>query len=90
MTEAEKQRDLEALQAAIYRDKVLRARAMTPEERLDSVFELSNSVLKRMLAGAMWQLGSEDREAGERELARRIDRLRSVRDHRRAAGEGAA
>lgn len=42
MTEAERQRDLEALQNAIYRDKVERARAMTGEERFADVFELTD------------------------------------------------
>jgi hypothetical protein len=89
MTEAEKQRDLEALQDAIYRDKVLRARAMTPEQRLDEVFELTNSVLGRMLDGAMWQLDTEDvREAGN-EVALRIDRLRLGRDLERTRTEAA-
>ncbi len=82
MTEAQRQRDLEALQDAIYRDKVLRARAMTMEERLGEVFELTNSVLGRMLDGAMWQHGTDDRGEGFREVARRIGRvrLRRLRD----------
>lgn len=80
MTEAEKQRDLKVLQDAIFRDKVLRARAMTPEERLDAVFELTNSGLARMMDGAMARLGAEDESAATREVARRIDRLRSARD----------
>lgn len=85
MTESEKQRDLEALQAAIYRDKVLRARAMTKEERLSEVFELTNSVLGRMLDGAMWQLDTKDPVEGQKEVARRIDLLRRARDLERAA-----
>ncbi len=75
MTEAQKQRDLEALQDAIYRDKVLRARAMTPEERLAEAFELTDEVFQRMHAGAMSQLGLEDDEEGWREVRRRLDRL---------------
>ena len=51
---------LRTLQDAIYRDKVLRARAMTVEERLDEVFELSNSALVRMHDGAMWQSGTAE------------------------------
>ena len=40
MTEAEKQHDLEKLQDAIYMEKVLRARQLTPEQRLADVFEV--------------------------------------------------
>ena len=39
---------LKALQDAIYRDKVLRAREMTVEERLAEVFELTNSAFGRI------------------------------------------
>ena len=80
MTEAEKQRDLEALQDVIYRDKVLRARAMTPEERLTEAFELTDEVFQRMLCGAMSQLGIEDEQEGWREVRRRLDRLTAFRE----------
>lgn len=80
MTEAEKQQDLEALQDAIYRDKVQRARGMTEQQRFETVFELTDEVMERMLAGAMWQLGTANRKEGEAELVRRIGRLRRVRD----------
>ncbi len=80
MTEAEKQRDLESLQDDIYREKVLRARAMTPREKLSATFELTNQVLKRMRAGAMWQLKIEDEDVGRLENAKRIARLRQVSD----------
>jgi hypothetical protein len=33
---------LKAMQDAIYREKILRARKLTPEQRLADVFELSN------------------------------------------------
>lgn len=75
MIEAEKQRDLKALQDAIYRDKVERARGMTAEERLAEAFELTEEVFERMLAGAMAQTGTVDREEGWREVRRRLDRL---------------
>ena len=75
MTEAEKQRDLKALQDAIYRDKVERARAMTSSERLAEAFELTEEVFERMLAGAMAQTGATDRAEGWREVRRRLDRL---------------
>ncbi|MFK7910881.1 MAG: hypothetical protein AB8F34_09775 [Akkermansiaceae bacterium] len=80
MTEAQKQHDLEKLQDAIYMEKVLRARAMTPEERLTESFELSDEVMMRMLAGAMWQLDTEDIEEGWQEVRRRLDRLDTLHE----------
>jgi hypothetical protein len=87
MTETERQRDLKALQDAIYRGKVERARGMTEQQRFEEVFELTDGVLSRMLSGAMWQLGTESRAEGEAELVRRIDRLRWVRDRERIGPE---
>lgn len=39
---------LKAIQDDIYREKILRARKLTPEQRLADVFELMNSVFARM------------------------------------------
>ena len=75
MTETEKQRDLKELQAAIYRDKVLRARAMTPEERLEEALDLTDEVFQRMHEGAMCQLGTDDAGRGWVEVRRRLQRL---------------
>ena len=72
---------LKALQDAIYRDKVLRARSMTPDERLAEVCELSNSVLARMHEGAMWQLGTSDVDDGWAEVRRRLARLDLAHDY---------
>ncbi|MDA0765803.1 MAG: hypothetical protein O3A87_01805 [Verrucomicrobia bacterium] len=80
MMDAEKQRDLEALHGAIYRDKVLRARAMAPEQRLAEAFELTDEVFQRMHDGAMSQLGLDDEEEGWREVRRRLDRLEAFRE----------
>jgi hypothetical protein len=71
---------LKDLQDSIYREKVLRARAMTPEERFDAGFEITNDVFRRMLTGAMWDTEGMDTDAGWREVARRLDRLRRVHD----------
>lgn len=71
---------LKALQDDIYRERILRARAMTVEQRLADVFELSNSVFARMHEGAMWQMGTTDAEAGWREVRRRLARLDRVHD----------
>ncbi|MCP5538135.1 MAG: hypothetical protein H7A51_18125 [Akkermansiaceae bacterium] len=59
---------------------MMRARAMTPEQRLEECFLLSDEALQQSLAGAMWQLGTEDVEEGWLEVKRRMDRLDSLRD----------
>ena len=74
---------LKALQDDLYREKVLRARAMTPEERLAEALELTNGVFARMHAGAMWQLGTSDPAQGWQEVRRRLDRLCRARDQGR-------
>lgn len=87
MTEGERQEDLKALQNAIYRDKVERARAMTESERFADVFELTDDVLGRMLSGAMWQLETDSVEEGIAELENRINTLRKLRDLDRIGDE---
>ena len=71
---------LKELQDAIYREKVLRARSMTPEQRLDSALELTNGVFERMAEGVRWQLGTTDTAEIWREVRRRMDRLSRVHD----------
>ena len=51
---------LKELQDSIYREKVLRARAMTPEERFDAGFEITKEAFRRMLEGTMWQLSIDE------------------------------
>jgi hypothetical protein len=72
--------DLEAMQDAIYREKVLRARNMTPGERLDEALELSNGIYGWMLDGAKAQCGLTSDEDGWAEVRRRLQRLRSARE----------
>ncbi len=81
---------LKRLQDEIYRDKVLRAREMTGEERWMEAIELTNEVFERMLAGAMWQLETDDREVGWAEVRRRMNRLCKTHDHRLYVAEGEA
>lgn len=71
---------LKALQDDIYRERVLRAREMTGEQRLAAAFEITNFVFGNMLAGAMWQKGLTDHEEGWQEVRRRLDRLSRVHD----------
>ncbi|HSP41564.1 MAG TPA: hypothetical protein VLO11_01725, partial [Luteolibacter sp.] len=58
----------------------LRARAMTPEERFDAGFEITNEAFHRMLEGAMWQIGTDEIATGWQEVARRLERLRKLQD----------
>jgi hypothetical protein len=64
-----------ALQDDLYREKVLRARKMTVEERLAEVFEISNEQFGMMLAGAMHRLGTRNETEGWAEVKRWMDRL---------------
>ena len=72
---------LKALQDDIYREKVLRARRMTMEERLAEVFELSNHQFGMMLAGAMHRMGTRDEAVGWQEVRRWTQRLDRAREH---------
>lgn len=72
---------LKALQDDLYRERVLRARRLTVEERLADVFELSNHPFGMMLAGAMHRLGTRDEEAGWKEVRRWMSRLDRLHDH---------
>ncbi len=70
------------LQDSIYRDKVLQARAMTREERIDSIFELSYFQLGMMHSGPMHRLGTTDHSEGWKEVRHGLDRLAHARDFR--------
>jgi hypothetical protein len=72
---------LKELQDAIYRDRIARARGMTPEERFESGVAQTNSAMSRVLEGAMWQTGISDVREGWKEVRRRMQRLCQVRDH---------
>ena len=81
--DAEHIRDsIKALQGAIYRDKVLRARAMTPAERLDEALELSNDIYAWMLDGAKAQCGLPSDEEGWAEVQRRLQTLRRLHERK--------
>lgn len=72
---------LKALQDDIYRERILRARKMTVEQRLSDVFELSNHQFGMMLGGAMHRLGTRDEAAGWQEVQPWMARLDQVREH---------
>ncbi|MEI6674527.1 MAG: hypothetical protein WCO57_05060 [Verrucomicrobiota bacterium] len=73
---------LKTLQAQIYRDKVLRARAMTPAERLAEALELSNDIYAWMLGGAKAQCSLPSDEEGWAEVQRRLQTLRRLHEHK--------
>ena len=74
---------LQELQDEIYREKILRARHLTPEQRLADAMELTNGVFARMHEGAMWQTQTSDPEKGWREVRKRLDRLSLIHDQGR-------
>lgn len=69
------------LQDSIYREKVLRARAMTREERFIAGVELTNEVSGRILQGAMARLETTDESLAWEDVHRRMDRLRRAHDY---------
>ncbi len=72
---------MKSMQDTIYRDKVLRARAMTSAERLDEALELSNDIYTWMLDGAKVQCGLPTDEEGWAEVLNLPQRLRRVHEH---------
>ncbi len=72
---------LRVLQDGLFRQKVLRARRMTPTERLDEALELTQSIFDWMHSGAMQQCGFTDPADGWREVERRLARLRRYQEH---------
>lgn len=73
---------LRDLQDSIYRDRVLRARDLTPAQRFDGGLEHTNFVMRLMLDGAMDQKGITDNREGWAEVRCRMERLCRARDHR--------
>lgn len=73
--------ELKAMQDSIYREKILRARRQTPEERLADVFELSDHQFQMMLSGAMHRVKTQDPQEGWKEVNRWMKRLDAVREH---------
>jgi hypothetical protein len=72
---------LRDLQDSIYREKILRARAMTREERFTSGCQLTNEVTELIFQGAMARLETKDTETGWIEAKKRAERLRRANDH---------
>ena len=64
------------LQDDIHRERILRARAMTPDQRMAEMFRLSEQRFQTMLADAMQRLGTQDEAVGWQEVRREVERLR--------------
>lgn len=69
------------VQESIYREKILRARAMTSAERFASGLALTNDAIQRHLEGAMSLLGITDVQLGWQEARRRARRIAHARGH---------
>lgn len=81
MSESQQTVELRRMQNEIYRERILRARQSSIEQRLSDVFELSNHQFGMMLAGAMHRLGTVDESAGWAEVRRWMHRLDRLHDH---------
>jgi hypothetical protein len=60
---------------------------MTPEERIETVFELTELQFGMMLSGAMHRLDTTDEEQGWQEVRLGLERLCHARDHRNYVSE---
>ena len=65
----------------IFREKVLRARAQSPGEKFVAGLRLFENVVIRMRGGIRAQFPQFSAEEVEKELYRRIERIRQVEDH---------
>ena len=70
------QQDIDHLAAAIYRDKVLRARAADPCEKLVDGLRLFEFALGMTKAGAADMIGSDNEALVMQEVQRRFDLVR--------------
>lgn len=71
---------LKELQDAIYREKIMRARAMTESERFVATLELIDTSFEWMLAGVKMQFPEASEEDAQRILGERLDRMRQRED----------
>ena len=72
---------LKDLQDSIYRDRVLRSRSLSPEQRIADVFEMAEVSIHMAHAGAMNQLGTTDQEEGWKLVGKWNERLRRAHDY---------
>ncbi len=74
------QEEIDELAAAIYREKVLRAREEDPCEKFMDGFRLFESSLAFMKMGIEAETGSADPEVVMRGVQRRFDTVRKMRE----------
>ena len=77
----ESQADIDALADAIYRDRVLRARAEDPCEKFMDGFRLFESSLGFVKMGVESEMGCGDDEAIALAVQQRFDIVRKMREH---------
>jgi DNA-directed RNA polymerase sigma subunit (sigma70/sigma32) len=65
----------------IFREKVLRARAQSTGEKLMAGLKLFEDAVVRMRGGIQAQFPRLSAEEVEKELYRRIERIRQIEDH---------
>lgn len=73
---------LKDLQDAIYRDRVLWSRSLTPGERIADVFEMADVSIHMAHAGAMSQLGTSDPDEAWQLVKKWNERLRLAHEYR--------
>lgn len=79
-SELDEQSRIKNLADAIYRDKVLRARAEDPTQKLLDGFELFNLGLEMTKLDVIGKIGAADDAAVQEALHRRFERVRQVRE----------
>ncbi|MFN5578181.1 MAG: hypothetical protein ACK49X_01045 [Akkermansiaceae bacterium] len=72
---------LRDLQDSIYREKILRARSMTREERFTAGCQLTNEVTERAFQGVIARDCTLNHKDAWLEVKRRAERLRQAQDH---------
>jgi hypothetical protein len=77
----EYQEEIDRLADAIFRDKVLRARAEDPAEKFLDGIRLFESALEFTRAGVAAELGTTDEAAIAEGVQRRFDRVRKLEEH---------
>ena len=78
--------ELKAMQDSIYRERILRARRQTPEDRLADVFELPDAEMMRMHDAAMLEIADPADDAqGWEVVKQRVELERKMRDAGRFA-----
>jgi hypothetical protein len=72
----------QALLDEIYRQKILAARKMTPEERIRAGFELTAFVRRRLEDGIRNQFPEANEEEVQRILKERVTRIKQTQERR--------